>query len=218
MTQTVRKAWNEALAIGMTYTQRERHVRQRVAGLVLLACLLPLSAASAKDKSSSLPPVKFWPLSRIEPSRDVAATQWKSPYCTQWHDGCQICRRSAWNKPVKCEAHAGADPKTCERQLIQCNEVDEPRFRHVCQDRGGTFLSTESIEKLRRGGKLTGRTNYGVMHSWKKEKGKNWEFDTMAELTLPMQPEDFMQSMYKNVRGNVRTHFCVIGYKKSDYK
>jgi hypothetical protein len=46
-------------------------------------------------------PALVVPLDVVEPRRDVRASEWASPYCTDWSDGLERCVRSAaLTKPI----------------------------------------------------------------------------------------------------------------------
>ena len=74
-------------------------------------------------------PALVVPLDVVEPRRDVRASEWASPYCTDWSDGVERCvRSSALGKPI-C---VPAETPESERHPVACSNADQNVLNQVC--------------------------------------------------------------------------------------
>jgi len=97
----------------------------------LIAVLLA-PAAQAQGARRGPPPFRPMTIERIEPRRDVAAAEYRSPFCLRWHDGCTDCERPSVTGEVACAPRPEAGP-ACERHAIVCKQVGGA-FGLYCQD------------------------------------------------------------------------------------
>ncbi|WP_158816035.1 hypothetical protein [Methylocapsa sp. S129] len=114
--------------------------------LMLLAICLPCGAwaeqAEASASKEGGPPVIKLPLDVVEPPRNVAATQWNSPYCAHWEDGCIECMRATVGNAPQCNEETGRDGQdqndirtaNCKRRAVICfKALDETYFNRICR-------------------------------------------------------------------------------------
>jgi hypothetical protein len=66
------------------------------------------------------PQVTKLPLDVVEPPRNVAAAEWKSPYCGRWFDGCTQCSRESVNSEPRCVPRQGLSAGDCVRHAVLC--------------------------------------------------------------------------------------------------
>jgi hypothetical protein len=116
----------------------------RLAIPIFMFALLAASGARAQYDPTPPPPgapiIKL-PLEVVEPNKTVPASEWNSPYCGHWDDGCMECARSEFSEHARCKAkdgtrHEPADLQsaTCRRRAIICDKVmDEAYFNKVCR-------------------------------------------------------------------------------------
>jgi hypothetical protein len=67
---------------------------------------------------------------RSELPRAYPARSWRAPYCTLWRDGCERCVWAPADGTVDC--FRMADPKTCTRIEVVCEEVDADLITNHC--------------------------------------------------------------------------------------
>jgi hypothetical protein len=65
-----------------------------------------------------------------ELARNMDARSWRSPYCTQWRDGCERCQWSPATGDLQC--FAMSEPKACQRTNIVCEQVDDDLIMNEC--------------------------------------------------------------------------------------
>src|SRR5262249_12371815 len=82
----------------------------------------PSGSASMIEKCGfPKPPILVMPIDVVEPSRQVAAPEWSSPYCLAWNDGCEECMRVSVADKPKCRTrHIN---HSCKRHEILCNAI-----------------------------------------------------------------------------------------------
>jgi hypothetical protein len=110
----------------------------------------PKSVTVCEAPSGRKIPLQPWPLPQIvvseleevEPSRDMSAADWKSPYCRTWEDGCDACQRGGnGDQPtdeLKCVSLAlypkfNSGHPQCKPRLIACHDVFDSRLQERCQ-------------------------------------------------------------------------------------
>jgi hypothetical protein len=90
-----------------------------------------LSEAAASKLAG--PPIVELPLKVVEPPRDVAASQWASPYCGDWDDGCVACQRQSLMRPIECNFIDGMGA-SCRPHLIACRRpMSLALLSSICQ-------------------------------------------------------------------------------------
>ncbi len=103
--------------------------------LLLLSAVALTTAAFAQTSPPQF--VEYGPILPSErdvpqPSRDVAARDYRDAFCADWTDGCEECRRSGVNDEPTC----ASDPRAlkdgaCQRKPIKCGEM-LPSANRVC--------------------------------------------------------------------------------------
>jgi hypothetical protein len=103
------------------------------------------------------PPLIPLELSEVEPPRNVPASDYRSPYCRLWDDGCAACRLEEKDS-LKCvtlspENTNGTYPKVCVRKPIACHEIFEEELARRCLhfigiDRWTRFLELDDGKEL----------------------------------------------------------------------
>jgi hypothetical protein len=90
------------------------------------------NAQAPEDAGRPPPPIVYMPLREVEPPRNVPATQWKSPYCGTWDDGCTECTRKTLDETPVCKPvdhYIGGG--TCKLRGIVCersvNQLPQPK-------------------------------------------------------------------------------------------
>ncbi|NVO15911.1 MAG: hypothetical protein HXX10_17905 [Rhodoplanes sp.] len=79
------------------------------------------------------PPIVIRPQAEVEPTRHVEAKDWKSPYCTDWSDGCTRCvRRRARDAPVCVPHNPDFTDVECSRRGITCIADDPRATKQLC--------------------------------------------------------------------------------------
>jgi hypothetical protein len=74
-------------------------------------------------------PALVVPLDVVEPRRDVRASEWAAPYCTDWSDGVERCVRSAALRKPIC---VPAETPESERHPVACDNADQNVLNLVC--------------------------------------------------------------------------------------
>ena len=146
-----------------------------VAGVILAAQSIHSAELSPAHRSQVrasqakfAPPVAYWPLEEVEPPRTVRASAWRSPYCTQWHDGCEVCERATANDQPRCEqARAAAE---CRRHAVMCSKVDVPARDKVCGIWSSYSLSLDQQRRLMAGETIRAHFGGGLLNDWARSE------------------------------------------------
>ena len=86
------------------------------------------------------PPIIKLPLEVMEPSRNVEAARWVSPYCGRWDDGCEECVRGASSGAIECHEFSHKLGE-CVRRTIMCRRLQsDEKMASLC-----THLASASI-------------------------------------------------------------------------
>jgi hypothetical protein len=155
-------------------------------------------------------PVRLMPRDIVEPPRDVAAREWKSPYCTEWSDGIEFCTRQRADEPATCqpipENQRSALPAP---HPVACFSADRDRLRVVCWR---SVLSDPGVEipYWRRG-----NISWGALYQ------ANWLWSNdLTEWLLSIGEDDASigDPSYLGIHGveaqlpRIRTLYCVDPY------
>jgi hypothetical protein len=69
-------------------------------------------------------PVRFLPLSKVDPPRNVRAEDWRGAFCGEWTDGCKLCSGGSRGSPI-CKSDSAAE---CPRHSIRCLKNRDDAF------------------------------------------------------------------------------------------
>jgi len=86
--------------------------------LALASVLVVPAHAQFATSGPILPDERTW----TEPSRDVAAADYRDAYCARWTDGCSTCERNSVNDQPSCQSVNSKQP-ACERASVRCEAV-----------------------------------------------------------------------------------------------
>ncbi len=131
----------------LRYRRRQGRTMFFRALVIAASSVVLLAALAGPAMSVDGPPIRRLPLSEVEPSRQVPAAEWRSPYCTRWTDGCTTCTRGTAREAAACAAGPGAEP-ACQRHTILCKDTDDYALHQVCIYR----ISFSYDPAVRRGG------------------------------------------------------------------
>lgn len=107
------------------------------------------------------PPIAIMPQGSLEPPRNVAAREWKSPYCTDWNDGCTRCvRREVTEEAICAQQNPEFREADCKPRGIACTAVDPRQTLRLCQ----TAYTYQDIRKGD-GNEKMARRSFTVMES-----------------------------------------------------
>jgi len=93
-----------------------------ILGLAAVFSVAATEGAGGRETRRGPPPFRPMTIEEIEPPRDVAAAEYRSPFCLRWHDGCTTCERPSVTGEVACAPRSGAS-SACERHAIVCKRV-----------------------------------------------------------------------------------------------
>jgi hypothetical protein len=114
------------------------------------------------------PPVRYLPREQVDPPRMAPAAEWRSAFCTKWHDGCEQCERSTAAADPHCAPTAiSAAAPACRRHPVTCSEVDEHALDRVCRSWTRTELSLADQKRLLAGAAVSPR-EYGMHNDWSR--------------------------------------------------
>jgi hypothetical protein len=172
--------------VSVNFTSSEGHralregasARGRVAKAMLVVGILIVTAphGHSRDGHAAPPelgrPIRYLPLEQVEPARTAKASDWQSPFCTKWYDGCEACERRNAKAPARCASTpSSGDTATCQRHAILCESVDWDALNEVCAIWSNFVLSAESQKRLLAGETIT-NTEFGAVNYWStKRKG-----------------------------------------------
>lgn len=99
-------------------------------GLALVLLAFISLSLDAKSESIFLGPLRPEERQTVEPSRAVAAPDFRDAYCAKWTDGCETCQRTFSQQEPSCSREDSGTAK-CERREIRC-EATLPAIDRVC--------------------------------------------------------------------------------------
>ena len=91
---------------------RGKCILQMAMTIALLAGLFTHSSVAKPRSAPKGPPIVVLTPEEAEPRRDVPASEWKSPYCIGWNDGCTECTIDEKGKK-ECQPMKGRDITRC---------------------------------------------------------------------------------------------------------
>lgn len=204
-----------------------RHLRcsLKFAGLVALtiaaACVPELVGAAGlqhhPSQTSRAPPVRYLPLSQVEPPRTVRASAWRSPYCTKWLDGCEACARASARDRPKCTSIETSDQSAeCRPHGVMCTDVDRRLLDRICAVWTSYSLGIDVQRRLLAGETIqsNGRFGGGQHNDWGRTK-RGYRIvsnDYLGPLTITLQSVQRALPGVEIGRADIRTIYCRSSY------
>ena len=154
-------------------------------------------------------PVRVLPQDDVEPPRSVRAHEWRSPYCTEWTDGQEICERVNATVPATCRQipSAVAAPK---RHPVACLSADLDRLPLICW-RDAVMDPGEPIPYWRNRWEKQNSSGILVQHNWFWDaEVKAWLGSAAWDDAIGNHPQTFLP--LKGIRAevaNLRTFYCL---------
>ncbi len=141
--------------------------------------------ALAKKLAIPPPPIRILPIEAVDPSRQVIATKWQSPFCTTWDDGCTICeRQSAESAPVCNEildAKNRYKSEKCSLHAVKCRgERDIAKFCAVGGTNDELLLDGKSYKNMDSSFSI-----HWVYYYDRTNAKPSWQMEIAEEASLP---------------------------------
>ena len=199
--------------------QRPSRVLASVVLAIIISGLAPVAGQAGSggtaDKSVWAPPVRYLNIEQVEPPRDVRASAWRSPYCTTWNDGCDVCgRASVADRPTCTQMNPSNQPGSCQRHVIMCTSVDIRALDEVCATWFSYKLDLNAQRRLLAGETIR-RIGTGVHNDW----GRDGERYALMSSTLFGSDRNTLQSSQR-VLGHpilgtydIKTTICEVTYE-----
>jgi hypothetical protein len=151
------------------------------------------AAQAEQPEAQSGPPVISLPIEVVEPPRNVVATQWSSPYCGHWDDGCVECTRSAIGNAAQCHNEPNWHGLECRRRKVICfDATDETYFDRICSSAITIIYSKNEDGSITAAG-TAWTVNWHLINSkWTSEKKQRLlgELFSLPDIQLPPDPGD----------------------------
>lgn len=159
-------------------------------------------------------PVRVLPQDVAEPPRTVRANEWRSPYCTEWTDGREVCERANAGARARCRQLPPAVAAT-KRHPVACLMADLDRLSLVCwryalMDPGEPIPHWRNRTERQRSSGILRQENWiwnAKARQWRESGGEDDAIGNYPRIFLPRQ------GIHSEV-ANLRTYYCFRTYQE----